>query len=246
MDGKPILTSKKIYFYVVTALGDIAAVAIDRDGKRRLFMNGKAIAGTDHAYHVVFSPDGKRWAAACAELDEIAVGNTPGDQAGIHANGAWVVVDGKKGLQYAKVSDLAFTPDSSRSVYVAEAPSTGGPGRKFVVLNGEEDNGHMNLRVKPTFSKTGNRVFYVGEAMGGKIQGYLDGKPLPPNAPGRQPDAQPGRFTPRELRVRRPARLDAVGQRRAGQQRRRQWRADPVQRGQQTRRHNCVASQRGW
>jgi hypothetical protein len=103
-----------------------------------------------------------------------------GRQAGIHANGAWVVVDGKKELQYAKVSDLAFTPDSSRCVYVAEAPGTGGPGQQFVEINGEEGSGHRQLRAKPTFSKGGNRVLYVGEVMGGKVEVYLDGKPLPP------------------------------------------------------------------
>jgi len=118
---------------------------------------------------------------ASAELSEIAIGNSPGAQAGIHANGAWVVVDGKRQLVYAKVSDLAFTPDSSRCVYVAEAPSTGGPGQNFVVINGEEGPGHRTLRVKPAFSKNGNRVLYAGEVMGGKVQVYLDGKPLPPS-----------------------------------------------------------------
>jgi hypothetical protein len=78
VDGKPILTSKKIYLYVVSSLGDVAAIALDRDGKRRLFMNGKVVAGTDHAYQVVFSPDGQRWAAACAELSDIAIGNSAG------------------------------------------------------------------------------------------------------------------------------------------------------------------------
>jgi dipeptidyl aminopeptidase/acylaminoacyl peptidase len=173
VDGKPILTaSETINGFFISSQGDIAAIAKDRDGKRRLFINGKAMAGTDHAYHVIFSPDGKRWSAACGELPSNI---SPAPGAGIHATTAWAIVDGKKQLDYTKISELTFTPDSSRCVYMAEVFTSGVPSKKLVVINGEEHAAQANSKLM--FSKNGNRVAYRAEVPGmRKEQIYLDGK----------------------------------------------------------------------
>jgi WD40 repeat protein len=178
VDGRPILTSPKaIDFFFVSSRGDVGTVATDRDGKRRLFINGKAVAGTDHAYHAIFSPDGKRWAAVCGEIPDLV---SPGPEAGIHTTVAWVVVDGKKQPEYAKVAGVKFTPDSSRFIYVAESPGTAGISRKFVVIDGEEDIGHTNLRIAPVVSKSGHAVAYSCETFDRRVQVYHNGKALPP------------------------------------------------------------------
>jgi WD40 repeat protein len=178
VDGKPLLSSSEpINGFYLSARGDIAAVATDRDGKRRLFINGKAQAGTEHALHinmvvggtdnyrpVVFSADGSRWAVVCGDGDA-----------------KWVVVDGKKQIEYKEIRDLKFTPDGSRCVYGAEVAGASGSA-KFLVIDGEEFRvtDFDSDTYKPLFSQKGGRVAYQ-TAMPGSVmkrQLYLDGKPL--------------------------------------------------------------------
>ena len=122
VDGKPTLTVPSLHNdnYVLSSRGDIAVIGIMEGGtKRQLFINGKLAPAGDHVWGVTFSPDGKRWAAQCND-DPLS----------------WVVVDGVKHQHYARVSAIAFTPDSSRCVYVAESGV-----KKFVVIDGEEGAG---------------------------------------------------------------------------------------------------------
>jgi WD40 repeat protein len=154
IDGKPILTATLIDKVVVSPLGEIAAIAVPKGGqKKQLHLNGKPVHGTENAWNIVFSPDGKHWAASCAE-----------------APSAWVVVDGKKQADYNNVRDIAFTGDSSKCVYVAETGV-----KKFVVINGEEDGGNNLIHVGPILSKTGNHVAYSAGEMMGKLKVHYNG-----------------------------------------------------------------------
>jgi hypothetical protein len=115
------------------------------------------VRGTENVWNVVFSPDGKRWAAACAESPS-----------------AWVVVDGKKQQDYNSVRDVTFTGDSSKCVYVAETGV-----KKFVVIEGQEDPGNNLLHVGPILSKTGGHVAYSAGEMMGKLKVHYNGTVQP-------------------------------------------------------------------
>src|SRR5690606_2748511 len=113
-----------------SARGDIAAIGIMEGGlKRQLFINGKLAPAGDRVWSVTFSPDGKRWAAQCADSPLF-----------------WVVVDGQEHQHYPRVGNLAFSPDSSRLVYEAESGA-----KKFVVIDGEEGDGVLHLSERPFF-----------------------------------------------------------------------------------------------
>lgn len=162
VDGKPILTVPSLHNgnYVLSARGDVAAIGVMEGGARRqLFINGKPAPAADNAYSVIFSPDGKRWAAQCIEHPM-----------------SWVVVDGVKHQHYSRVSNIAFTPDSSKSVYVAESGT-----KKFVVIDGEEDAGSAHVVESPFFAETGNRIAYVVKETPQGLGGHratIDRQPL--------------------------------------------------------------------
>jgi len=140
VDGKPLFTAHQIESFKIGATGDIAAIAIPTAGaKKRLYLNGKPVAGVEGVAGVEFSPDGKRWAAWCIEHPA-----------------SWVVVDGKKQQDYTRVRDLVFSPDSSRVLYIAEAGV-----KHFVVVDGVEDQGATNILIKPFFARTGNHYAYA-------------------------------------------------------------------------------------
>lgn len=158
VDGKSILVASLIDKVVISPLGEIAAIAIPKAGqKKQLHLNGKPVRGTESAWNIVFSPDGKRWAASCVESPS-----------------AWVVVDGKKQQDYNSVRDVAFTGDSSKCVYVAETGV-----KKFVVIEGQEDAGNNLLHVGPILSKAGNHVAYSAGEMMGKLKVHYNGAVQP-------------------------------------------------------------------
>jgi hypothetical protein len=158
VDGQPILTvPSAIDRFMVSSSGDIAAIASAEPGKKQLYLNGNAVSGTENIQDVIFSPDGKHWAARCA------------------SSPSWyVVVDGKKQQSYDMVHAIAFTPDSSKCVYLAQAGA-----KEFVVTNGEEDNGSQNILVRPMFGKSGNHIAYCARNGSGKFSVIHDGKTLP-------------------------------------------------------------------
>lgn len=160
VDGKPLLSADQIDRLAISPIGDIAAVATAGQ-TRKLYINGKAIAGTESAYSVVFSPDGKRWGVRCA-------GGSPVQ--------GWQVIDGKKGQQYSSVNDVVFTADSSKAIYVADVQ-----GNKFVVVDGEESEPNRALWVQPFVSPGGAHYAYVGgEASHLARKLVVDGRALPP------------------------------------------------------------------
>lgn len=140
VDGKPLFTAQRIESFEVASNGSIAAIATPVGGdKKVLFLNGKPVPGVDNPAGVIFSPDGKRWAAWCF--------NHPS---------AWVVVDGKKQQDYQRVQDVAFSPDSTRVIYTAQAGV-----KSFVVVDGVEDGGATAFLQKPFFASTGRHYAYA-------------------------------------------------------------------------------------
>ncbi|MEO6002882.1 MAG: hypothetical protein ABIZ04_07385 [Opitutus sp.] len=158
VDGKSILTASSLDKIVISPTGEIAAIAIPKGAqKKQLHLNGKPVKGTENCWNLVFSPDGKHWAATCAESPS-----------------AWVVVDGKKQSDYTSVRDVAFTGDSTKCVYVAETGV-----KKFVVINSQEDEGNNLIHVGPLLSKSGGHVAYSAGEMMGKLKIHYDGQVLP-------------------------------------------------------------------
>src|SRR5688500_15727955 len=156
VDGRPSVSADAIENFAIGATGDVAAVATI-EGRRALYLNGKPVPGGEDAVALKFSPDGKHWAARCEAPPR-----------------AWVVTDGTKGQEYGKISDLAFSPDSSKCLYVAEVGS-----KKFVVVNGQEEPGNTFLQVRPIFAATGSHYAYTAGGGPGAIKAYYDGKELP-------------------------------------------------------------------
>jgi Tol biopolymer transport system component len=149
VDSKPLVKGIAIKQFTISNTGDIGAtVTVDRDGKQQVFINGKSVA--ENAGDIVFSPDGKRWAAH-GGLNQVA----------------WIVVDGKKQREYTHVSPPVFSPDSSKCLYVGDRD-----GKRFVVVNGKEDTGNTLIHLPPIFSESGNGVLYTAGDMMGKLRVY--------------------------------------------------------------------------
>jgi len=151
VDGKPLVSGLGIAKYGISTTGDIGAIVNVGPGQSQLFINGKMTLDTAGAF--VFSPDGKRWAAAQGVNRQISV-----------------VVDGVK---HSVVSpgplNLQFSPDSTRVTYVIErTPSY------HVVVDGKESEAFRVLDRRPHFGKTGNGVIYVGGFMIGKMKVHFN------------------------------------------------------------------------
>lgn len=114
-----------------------------------LLVDGKPAEATlsEQIKRVVFSPDGKRYAAICGR-----------------AGAEYVVVDGKKGQEYQFIDSalqglsvgLSFSPDSSRSAYVANAS-----GKKFIVIDDDESDAYDGLALF-RFAPEGRDVLSYG------------------------------------------------------------------------------------
>lgn len=147
VDGKEMASGYGMDKFVIASTGDIGAIVTPgSDGRKKLFLNGKAVV--DDAADVVFSPDGKRWAAICSLNQK-----------------AWVITsDGQRHKEYWPIANVTFTPDSSNLVYVASLGQT-----NHVVVNGKPDAGYNLIHYRPLYSETGNAFFYTAGFMMGRL-----------------------------------------------------------------------------
>lgn len=164
VDGKPILSAPFIERFRISATNDVAAIVRPSSAtsdvfKQTLYLNGKLVPGTEGVADVLFSPDGRHWAARLQR-----------DMATV----AWVMVDGQKHNDFRQVSDLTFSPDSSTLAYVAFK----GP-KQYVVTNGVEDEGNDLVRSRPTFGTQGRKFVYAAGTQPLALKIYSDGKVSP-------------------------------------------------------------------
>lgn len=164
LDGKSIFTAKELSRVYVPPVGNrliFAVTHFSKDGLNRegglLIVDGKPVEATLTkswgAPYVVFSPDGKRYAAVCGA-----------------APNRFVVIDGKKGQEYFNINTqslsglsqgLTFSADSSKVAYTAQT-GTGGA-NQFVIVNEEESDGFFG-QGNYWFSPDGKHV-----AVGGMV-----------------------------------------------------------------------------
>jgi len=144
-DGKPLMRAFSFRVYI-PPVGNMVVVAVTGGANFHpssfLVVNGKKVPGSDTVERgmiddVVFSPDGKHYAAIC------------GDTSSHH----YVITDGKRGQEYVSVSKLAFTPDSSTAVYESSVN-----GKNFIVVGEQEFGGSIGSVEPPVIAPAGNRV----------------------------------------------------------------------------------------
>lgn len=172
VDGKPFnVTGISIEKVVPAPVGSRFAVIVRRklvnaQGVGVLYLDGREVPNTEGARHITFSPDGKRWALACTNVE---------------ARSAFMVIDGKKGNEYPSVNETAYwTPDSSKVIYLV-----GSGGRNFVVADGQEFPVHnvTSLVRGPivTAEKGGRYAFSSGDGSNRNFLVKIDGADvLPP------------------------------------------------------------------
>jgi hypothetical protein len=172
VDGKP-LNAPGIQVEKVTmgTVGSRYAVimrkkTINHEGVGTLYLDGREVAGTDGAMDISFSPDGKRYALRCKNVE---------------ARSFFMILDGRKGNEYQSINDKVYwTPDSSKAIYQI----TSG-GRNFVVVNTEEFSvqsiAALNTSPIPMPEKGGRYAFTSGDGSNRNFSVIVDGKPaLPP------------------------------------------------------------------
>jgi len=144
LDGKPLMRAFGFEVHI-SPVGDMVVVAVNGGTSSHSFsflvVNGKKVPGSEtvergQILEVVFSPDGKHYAAHCA---------------GINSD-HYVIADGKRGQEYAAISNLAFTSDSSAVVYSAFK------NRQFVVVGDQEFASQYESVPVPVIAPVGNRV----------------------------------------------------------------------------------------
>ncbi len=144
VDGKPIMRAAHIQAFaspVGVGVVSIAGIVVNFKPIQFLCVGNKKVTGSEvdgtsgAIDQVVFSPDGKHFAAQYHLL-----------------NKHWVVTDGKKGLEYSEVDHLAFTADSSKVVYQA------GANNKHFIVEGEEESDGFNALFPPIIAPVGGHV----------------------------------------------------------------------------------------
>ncbi|MBZ0165242.1 MAG: hypothetical protein K8I00_00445 [Candidatus Omnitrophica bacterium] len=126
VNGKPALTANSLGKIFPSPVGGRYAVIVQTKldsrnmGINTLFIDGKAVPGTDGVQTMWWSADGTHYAAACTNAA---------------ANSMFMVVDGKPQTEYQTVTtDKVFwTPDGSHFMYTIVSA-----GRQFLVIDGEE------------------------------------------------------------------------------------------------------------
>lgn len=122
VDGKPWLRAAEVNVHIapVTNLIVAAVKATPQDNTWFLHIGTQKVPGSEaqRVSHVFFSDDGIHWAAICQTA------------AGSH----FMMIDGKKGLDYQNVEGIGFTSDG-RFVYKATIA-----GNKQLIVHGEEES----------------------------------------------------------------------------------------------------------
>ena len=168
LDGKPIVRAQGLRFFVAPA-GDLMVAVINAPAPSHaqfLSVGTKRVPGSDlelgNISDVVFSPDGKHYAAKYQDAN----------------NRYYVFSDGKRGQDYQFIDGVQFTHDSSQLVYHAMANN-----RQFLIVGGQESKGFSNV-VTPVFAPAGG---HVGALIANSMDGVfylLDVKATAVNARG--------------------------------------------------------------
>ncbi|HEY5551487.1 MAG TPA: hypothetical protein VIK52_06350 [Opitutaceae bacterium] len=159
LNGKPLIQAAGIEpLWVSPTGGMVAAMVSPKPGAQMvLTVNGNVVPGTEGVgiTGVSFSPDGKRYAAVCLSV----------------SGSSFMIIDGKRGLDYQSVSDpcnttpgfapqtAGFTSDSSKYFYVANTSQA------FLVVEDEESDGVSGV-IQPAVAPNGNRIGFTANANG--------------------------------------------------------------------------------
>jgi hypothetical protein len=144
-DGKPLMRAFGFTTYI-SPVGEMVAVVVTGGTNFHPFsflvVNGKKVPGSDTVERgainkVVFSPDGKHYAALCGDT----------------SNHQYVIVDGKRGQEYVSIDNLAFTADSSTVVYQSFMN-----GKQFIVAGEQEFGAALGGLQPPVIAPAGNRI----------------------------------------------------------------------------------------
>jgi len=164
-DGKPLSRAFSFKVYIAP-VGDMVVVAVTGGTNFHplsfLVVNGKKVPGSETVErgsidNVVFSPDGKHYAAVCGDIN----------------SHKYVILDGKRQQEYNSVDKLAFTPDSSTIVYTTYVN-----GKSFIVVGDEEFGGPVGTVQQPVLAPAGNRIAGV-MMVNGRPSLLIDRKVVP-------------------------------------------------------------------
>lgn len=132
VDGHPVMRAQAIRVFTAPVGNGFVAVVSQQSqpgvNNSFLVVGATRIPGTDcggSGYNSVdFSADGKHYASLCqADAGRVAM-----------------VIDGKKGREYPMITDFAFSPDGTRSMYKARAGM-----KTFVVTGVDESDGYQSV-----------------------------------------------------------------------------------------------------
>jgi Tol biopolymer transport system component len=164
IDGKAVAKADDVRWFV-PSVGSMAVAVLTKNGTpsftEALMVGGQLVAASQtppggRYGNVVFSPDGKHYAA-------IATGG----------GGSWVFADGKKqqvyqGIGLSNTGVVGYTADSSALEYLAS-----NSGSVWDVRNGEESDA-LQMPQAPLFAPKGGHTLVISLR-----EVLLDGKPMP-------------------------------------------------------------------
>ncbi len=166
LDGKPFLRVDYARLFI-PPVGNMVLAVVSRQHinppVQFLVVGGKEVPGSEvvgNISGVTISADGKHYAAHYQNAN----------------HREYVISDGKKGLEYPTVTDLAYTADSSKLFYQAYDTSTGA---RYLVFGGQESERILGW-TETIFSPVGGHVATTGMGyvtMDGQILKYSTADP---------------------------------------------------------------------
>lgn len=163
--GLPVIKGASIGKVWVAPAGPHFAAAVQpKAGDATvLYLDGKPVADCTNPDGVIYSSDGKHYAAACS--------------AGTGRD--FVVIDGKKGQEYTVIDHIAFAPHSATAIYVARNSQY----KTFVIVGGQEFGPYGGLVATDSsdsglaMSQTGGHYAFASEYQVGVPEDVVfDGK----------------------------------------------------------------------